>query len=44
MTNERITIEVPKTKTKEGIIVHSLFGISLLIGFGRYYYERKEIN
>ena len=42
MTNEKITIPVPKTRTKESIIVHSMFGISLLIGLGRLYYERKE--
>ena len=42
MVNEKIVVKVPKTATKEGIIVHSLFGISILIGLGRFYYERKK--
>ena len=42
MTNEKITIPVPKTNTKESIIVYSIFGISILIGIGRFCYERKE--
>ncbi len=41
MTNERIEIPVPKTRTNEDIIAHSMFGIIFLIGIGRMYYERK---
>ena len=42
MTNEKVVIDVPKTDTKEGIIVHFLFGIGFMIGLIRFYYERKE--
>ncbi len=42
MTNEKISVKVPKTATNEGIVVHSLFALVLLFGFGRFYYERKE--
>ena len=44
MTNEKKNIKVPKTKTSESTIVKSLFGISILIGLGRLYYERKKAN
>ena len=42
MTNEKIEIPVPKTKTNESIIANSLFSIMFLIGIGRMYYEKKE--
>lgn len=42
MFNERIKIPVPRTRTNESIIVHSLFGIIFLIGMERMYYEKKE--
>lgn len=42
MTNEKKSIKVPKTNTKESIIANSLLGISFLIGIGRFYYERKK--
>lgn len=41
MTNEKKEVPVVKTKTKEDIIAHSLFGIVFLIGIGRGYYEKK---
>ena len=44
MTNEKKTIKVPKTKTKESIIANSLFSIGFLIGMGRFYYERKKTS
>ena len=44
MTNEKKNVKVPKTKTNEGIVINSLFSISILIGLGRFYYERKETN
>ena len=44
MTNEKKTIKVPKTKTKESVIINSLFSIGLLIGIGRFYYERKKAS
>ena len=42
MTNEKIVIPVPKTNTNERVIAYSLFGISFLIGLGRFYYEKKS--
>ena len=42
MTNEKKTIKVPKTDTKEEKIVHALFGLGILIGLGRFINERKE--
>ena len=44
MTNEKITIPVPKTNTKEGIIAHTIFGICIIVGLGGLYFERKEIT
>ena len=41
MTNERITIPVPKTGTKESIIAHSIFGLMFFIGIGEIFYEKK---
>lgn len=44
MTNEKKTVKVPKTDTKEELIVHGLFGLGILIGLGRFIYERKETS
>ena len=42
MLNEKIEVPVPKTNTKENVIVNSILGISFIIGIGRLYYERKR--
>ena len=42
MTNEKITIPVPKTDTKESTIAHSIVFVCLFIGVGGLIYERKE--
>ena len=44
MTNEKKTVKVPKTDTKEDVIVHTLFGLGILIGLGRFINERKETS
>lgn len=44
MTNEKKTIKVPKTDTKEETIVHTLCAISLLIGIWRFIYERQKTS
>ena len=42
MMNERIKIPVPKTRTNESIIAHSIFGLMFIVGIGGMYFERKE--
>lgn len=42
MTNEKKTIKVPKTDTKEEKIVHALCGIGFLLGLWRFIYERRK--
>ena len=44
MTNEKKTIKVPKTDTKEEKIVHAVCGLGLLIGLWRFIYERQKTS